>query len=139
MGEQVKTLDAVGVMPRVLEILGGNPTISYSIIAGEVGVTRERVRQIAQRSGYPSRKGIIKPKICPFCGETFYKRNRIFCSPACAYKARHKRIVVNCHQCGKTIERKPGTMRNKNGRYYCNRECFERKARNNHSMSQILS
>ena len=131
----MKTLDVMGVTPKVLELLEGNPTISYSIIANEVGVTRERIRQIAQKNGYTSRKGIMKPKVCPFCGETFYRRNRVFCSPICAYKARHRRMVVKCNRCGEPIERKPGTMRSITGRYYCNRVCFKRRAVKNHSMS----
>ena len=134
--EQMKTLDATGVMPKVLEILGRNPTLPYSVIAIEVGVTRERVRQIAQRNGYPSRKGMLEPKICPLCGETFNgKKNRLFCSPACAYKSRYKRKVINCYRCGKTIERRSSTMRNKTGRYYCSRACYERKVKENHSKS----
>ena len=62
------TLDTIGVKSKVLEILGENPTLPYSIIGDKVGVTRERVRQIAQQNGYPPRNGILKPKICPFAG-----------------------------------------------------------------------
>ena len=118
-------LDTTGVKSKVLLILSKNPTISYSVVADMVGVTRERVRQIAQRNGYPPRKGQLKSKICPFCGKTFYTRN-IYCSPICKYESSRRRIVVNCHQCRKSLERTPGTMRSKSGRYFCNRVCFGR-------------
>jgi hypothetical protein len=128
------TLNIIGVEPKVLEILGGNPTLPYSIIAYEVGVTRERVRQIARRNGYPPRNGTLKPKICPVCGNTFYAR-KLYCSRICVYKARQRRIVVYCHQCGKSIERTPGNMRSKNGRYFCNRVCFRRWVGKDHSIA----
>ncbi len=126
------TLDTIGVEPKVLEILEENPALPYSIIGNEVGVTRERVRQIAQRNGYPPRNGILKQKICPVCGSAFYTRN-IYCSPVCGCRARQKRVVVSCHQCGKPIERTPGTMRSKSGKYFCNRVCFGKWTGKNHS------
>ena len=126
------TLDTIGVRSKVLEILGENPTLPYSIIGSEVGVTRERVRQIAQQNGYPPRTGILKQKMCPSCRKPFYTRN-LYCSPICGYKARQKRMVINCHQCGKPIERTPGNMRSKSGKYFCNRVCFGKWTGKNHS------
>lgn len=117
------TISIIGVEPKVLEILGKNPALPYSRIAGEVGVTRERVRQIARRNGYPPRYGVLKPKVCPVCGITFHKRNR-YCSHACVYKARQRRIIIDCHQCGKKIERTPSNLRSKSGRYFCSRLCY---------------
>jgi hypothetical protein len=121
----------IGVGPKVLEILGGNPALPYSRIANEVGVTRERVRQIARRNGYPPRYGILKPRICPVCGDTFHTRN-LYCSRACVYKVRRKRIIINCHQCGETIERTPGNMRSKTGKYFCGRFCYRKWAVKDH-------
>src|SRR4030042_3757275 len=118
-------LDVANTRAKVLKKLEGNPALSYSILANEFGVSRERIRQIARQNGYPRRRGIAKPKMCPFCGKTYYTR-RQYCSRTCVYKAREKRIAVNCHQCGKTIERTPGNMRSKSGRYFCNRACFVR-------------
>ena len=125
-------LDTIGVEPKVLEILAGNPTIPYSTIGDVVGVTRERVRQIAQRNGYPPRNGVIKHKICPVCGKAFHTRN-LYCSPECGYKVRRKRVAVQCHQCGKSIERTPGNMRSKSGKYFCNRVCFGKWTGKNHN------
>ncbi|MFC1925450.1 hypothetical protein ACFLW2_02000 [Chloroflexota bacterium] len=126
------TLAIKGVEPKVLEILGGNPTLSYSIIAGEVGVTRERVRQIARRNGYPPRNGVLKQKICPVCGDAYYTKN-LYCSSSCRYQANLKRVVINCHHCGQPVERTPGNMRSKSGRYFCNRGCFSRWMSKRHS------
>jgi len=130
------TLSDIGVRPRVLEILGGNPSVPYSIIADEVGVSRERVRQIARRNGYPPRSNTkkIKTKLCPVCGRTYYT-SKLHCSRACAGKTRWKRITLNCHQCGKPIERTPGSMRNKSGKYFCNRKCFGRWVGKSHTTS----
>ena len=91
--EKITTTDVVGVKPRVLEILQENPTLPYSIVADEVGVTRERVRQIAKRNGYPRRNGVLNWKICPICGKAFSTAN-LYCSHSCVYKARQKRIVL---------------------------------------------
>jgi len=116
---------------KVLEILAENPTLPYSTIGEAVGVTRERVRQIAQRNGYPPRISIPK-KICHVCGKTYYTRN-LYCSSICRYKTKQKRIVMNCHQCGKSIERTPGNMRSKSGRYFCDRVCYTKWTGANHS------
>ncbi len=126
------TSDTKSVKSKVLEILAGDPSLPYSTIGGVVGVTRERVRQIARSNGYPSRQGIArsKPKICPRCGKTFNTNNE-YCSTDCGYKARRKRIIVICRQCGSTLERTPGTMRNNSGNYFCNRECYWRWTSNN--------
>lgn len=125
-------LNTVGVKSKVLEILEENPSIPYSIIGDRVGVTRERVRQIAQKNGYPPRTGVLKLKTCPVCGKTFNTRN-LYCSPECGYEARRKRVAVNCHQCGKPIERTPGNMRSRSGKYFCNRVCFGKWTGENHS------
>ena len=115
------------VSPKVLKILREKPTLPYSIIANDLGVTRERVRQIAKENGYPPRQNILKPKICHICGESFHIHTRnLYCSPICRHKARYTRIAVNCHQCGEQIERTPGNMRSKSGKYFCNRVCFGR-------------
>jgi hypothetical protein len=116
-------LNPTSVQPKVLEILGENPSIPYSVIAGEVGVSRERVRQIARQNGYPRRRGIPKPQICPICGDTFYAR-RLYCSPVCRYRASRKIVFLNCHACGKSLERAPGNMRSKSGKYFCGKGCF---------------
>jgi len=138
--EMMKTLEVIGCEPKVLEILGVNPDLPYSTVAVKVGVSRERVRQIARRNGYPSRsiiRKISRAKSCPVCGETFYTR-KLHCSRACASKSRQKRIVVNCHQCGKPIKRTPGSMRSESGRYYCNRVCLWRWIGKNHSINNLL-
>jgi len=128
------TINRMSVKSKVLEILAEDPAIPYSNIGDEVGVSRERVRQIATQYGYPPRMGRGKPgKTCPVCGKVFYKNNNTYCSTDCGYKSRRKKIVVNCHQCGKPIERTPGTMRSKSGYYFCDRVCFGRWTGKNHS------
>ena len=117
------TLDIANTKTKVLKLLERNPALPYTILANEFGVSRERVRQIARQNGYPPRRGILKPKTCLLCGKTHYTKKQ-YCSHTCVYKSREKRINVTCHQCGKTVERTPGNLRSKSGRYYCNRACF---------------
>jgi len=124
------TLKSIGVQPKVLEILEENPALPYSTIASEVGVSRERVRQIARQNGYPRRKGIARPQICPVCGDTFYARRR-YCSPVCRYRASRKVVILNCHLCGTPLERVPGNLRSKSGNYFCTRGCFRKWVRRN--------
>lgn len=114
----------IGVRSKVLEILENNPSIPYSVVGSKVGVTRERVRQIARQCGYPPRNGILSQKICPVCGQAFNKKINTYCSRSCGYEARRKRIIVNCCQCGKFIEQTPASMRSKSGRYFCSRRCY---------------
>ncbi|MFC2018137.1 sigma factor-like helix-turn-helix DNA-binding protein, partial [Chloroflexota bacterium] len=45
------TITEISAKLKVLEILKERPDLSYSIIASEVGVSRERVRQIAKSIG----------------------------------------------------------------------------------------
>lgn len=125
------TSGVTGVTTKVLEILEGDPNLSYSTIGDVVGVTRERVRQIARKNGYPARMGIPKPeKICQICGKAYYTKN-LYCSPGCGYKARRKRISLICQQCGNTIERPPSNIRNESGNYFCNRDCYRKWISNN--------
>jgi MYM-type Zinc finger with FCS sequence motif len=132
--EQMTTINRMSVKLKVLEILAEDPDIPYSNIGDEVGVSRERVRQIARQCGYPPRSCKGKPgKTCPACGKIFYKKNNTYCSTECGYKSRRRKIVLNCHQCGKSIERTPGTMRSRSGYYFCDRACFGRWTGKNHS------
>ena len=116
-------LGKTGAKSKILKILSEDPEIPYSVVANKVGVTRERVRQIAKRNGFPPRIGKLKPKTCPVCGGIFYSRN-IYCSSVCRHNAIRRRIVIACHQCGKPIERTPGKMRSKSGKYFCDKKCF---------------
>lgn len=128
------TIDRISTKSKVLEILAEDPDIPYSSIGNEVGVSRERVRQIAQQYGFPARTGRAKPgKTCPVCGKVFYKKNNTYCSTDCGYKSRQRKVSLNCHQCGKPLERTPGTMRSKSGYYFCDRVCFGRWTGKNHS------
>lgn len=123
-------IDNVSTKPRILEILKDNPTVPYSTIANELGLSRERVRQIARSNGYPPRRGILNPRLCLFCGKLHYTKNQ-YCSHTCVYNSRKKRVTFNCHQCGKIFERTPGNMRSKSGKYFCNRACYWNCTRKN--------
>lgn len=131
--KQLPRSHTVSVKAKVLEVLSGNPALSYSIIARNVGVTRERVRQIARQNGYPPRTGILKLKRCPVCGKVSNIRN-LYCSTACSYKAIRKRVVVDCYQCGKSIERTPSNMRTKSGKNFCSRACYGKSKVKYHSI-----
>lgn len=65
-------------------------------------------------------------KICPICGNSFYKRHhmktQIYCSNSCSAKAREKRVERECETCGKKIFVKLAVINEGNGRY-CSKEC----------------
>ena len=99
------TNSVIGARFKISEMLISNPELPYSIIANEVGVTRERVRQIAKQYGFPQRKPkpkqTLKQKLCPLCNQAFNTGNK-YCSHDCAKNAIRTRIVVICDQCGKS-------------------------------------
>jgi len=115
---------------RILQI---NPTLSYAEIGRLLGVSRERIRQVA---GVRRRK----PGSCRVCGRTIrVRRNGVtqtayrmrYCAE-CWARARQRRresrrIQYTCEVCGKTFSRTPGTVRRMERRghkiRWCSRQC----------------
>ncbi len=115
---------------RILQV---NPTLTYAEIGRLLGVSRERIRQVA---GARRRK----PSACRVCGRTIrVRRNGVtqtayrlkYCAE-CWARARQRRresrrIGYKCEVCGKPFSRTPGIVRRMERRghkiRWCSRQC----------------
>jgi len=113
---------------RVKNIRRNNPCATLQVIGDEVGLSRERVRQILKKEGLTTAHYIESPYkfFCPECGKpTRWK----FCNKQCRDKYLY--IPVTCDNCGKINYRLQSTVlyrvKNKlnlyNGHYFCNKRC----------------
>ena len=68
---------------------------------------------------------------CEYCGKEFLRRKNAsrpkkYCCKKCHEISRKNRIIVQCSNCGKDIEKKVSQLKNaKHGFYFCNRKCKE--------------
>lgn len=99
-----------------------------NIIAKEVGITRERVRQIAKRCGYITAqddRNVFNYVPCLYCGTKFKRSHRKkFCSPNCnkEYKFQLYHDLVECKQCHFYFLANRKSVENR-GRYFCSKTC----------------
>ncbi len=115
---------------RILQV---NPTLTYAEIGRLLGVSRERIRQIA---GQHRRT----PKACKVCGRKIQVRHsgvtqtayRLRYCADCWSQAMQKRreahlVQCACEVCGKTFSRTEGTVRRMERRghrvRWCSRRC----------------
>ena len=82
---------------RVWRLRFNNPRLSAVEIARQVGVTRERIRQILVALHMPTRIKAEPVKWCRACG-TSVPRVKMFCSRVCQSKFHN--IEVICYGCG---------------------------------------
>ncbi len=115
---------------RILEV---NPTLTYAEIGRLLGVSRERIRQVAGR-----RRRTIRE--CKACGRTIHVRKNGVTQTAyqlgycgnCWALARQRRLQSHrvrfaCEVCGKAFFRTPGIVRRMEARghriRWCSRQC----------------
>ncbi len=115
---------------RILEV---NPTLTYAEIGRLLGVSRERIRQVADR-----RRRTVRE--CKACGRTIRVRNNGVTQTAyqlgycanCWALARQRRLESHrvrftCEVCGKAFFRAPGIVRRMKARghriRWCSRQC----------------
>lgn len=116
---------------RVKELLEINPTQTLASIAKQVGVTRERVRQIIQREHLTrSRPPPVDHGACVDCGKRFprpHKKNtrkkntrkKDTCNP-CSVK--RNTLTLICSVCDKPFTRRREHNRSKS-RVFCSKVC----------------
>ena len=104
----------------------GNPLLPAVDIARQVGVSRERVRQLLVRLGLPTR---IKPEPVQWCRvcEKPIRKVQSFCSMEC-WSTFH-RIKVICYGCGITFSLRKSvyrarSRRNVSARFWHSRACW---------------
>lgn len=114
------------VAQQAIRLRKDNPCLTSSDIGRELGVTRERIRQILARDALPTRR-LHQEYVCQQCGTTIQQPRR-FCSLKCRFEYNHP--VIECDQCGKLFRRDTSKIlasaRNplSFGRFFCNRHCL---------------
>lgn len=99
---------------------GEIPTGELTVVANEVGVTRELVRQLARKGGYTRLYKQPTPRLCE-CGGTLQK-GRKWCENCLL-------IPVACDVCGKVVRRpRAAILRSVSdhrykGRQFCSKTC----------------
>ena len=95
------------VAPTALALQKQHPDWTWQRIATEVGVTRERVRQVMAKAGIPNPSlalSLLNEPKCQKCGLGVLRRHTKLC-PECRYEDVEVYDLV-CSECGKTFERK---------------------------------
>lgn len=89
---------------RLRELAADMPHLNLSEAGRIIGITRERVRQVANREGLPFRRGVVgRPhSLCDVCGKTTgypnIRRHR-----ACA--SARSWLTLRCPRCGRQFKR----------------------------------
>lgn len=128
----------LNVLLRLLiwELHSQNASLTFNAIGGIVGVSRERVRQIALQQGWRSPVSHARTveeywadprRKCPECGGPKEKRNK-----TCGCVGRMVMVVdLVCQECGKAFEREWAQQRNlirhnpsHGAHVFCSRRCF---------------
>ena len=138
-----KVREQIGKRAEVLaSVKESRGDMSLAEIGRRLGISRERVRQIARAGGSLARvRGKRQELVCAECGKMFtavpwqIKRGRRFCSRQCAQRARGRRQELVCAQCGKVFTAAPWQI--KRGRRFCSRQCAQ-QARWRNGRSPIL-
>ena len=110
----------------VRDLRMGNPRMLAAEIAEQVGVSRERVRQILNSEGLPTR---IAPRLrpCKVCGNPITNNNaKYYCSMACLTKDHQVSLV--CSICGKpfkirTCDYEHRLRHKKTNLWFCSKVC----------------
>ena len=108
---------------RVRELRLANLCMTMSEIADIVGISRQRVFQILQEEGLPTKHYIKKYQYrCLVCGTI---GNRKFCSDEC--KKKWQQVPIVCTRCGKLFTRNVTQFlknyRHHNYHLFCSRYC----------------
>ena len=98
---------------QVLSLRSQNPQLRATEIALQVGVSRERVRQILQKAGLPT-SFISGPHRCGSCGKTLtYNVRKFGMCMSCLKASRHSQVYEGfiCEICGQPFERRMAEVR----------------------------
>lgn len=117
------------IRERLSSLRRSNPDAKVSVLAKQMGISRQRAHQLLRKMGLPTKR---TPGTCAFCGKPV-PRGRKFCNRSCFRGSMSifvsKRLVpVVCANCGKRYElnltqytRK--VKRNPMGLFFCSNKC----------------
>ncbi len=112
---------------KVIGIRESNPCATLQQVGDEVGITKERVRQILVSSSLPTRHYTV-PKLfsCLNCGKPTY--NKKYCRKQCWYEYTHP--LLTCDTCGTLFRRGQSQIISRanrpvyKGGIFCSRKCI---------------
>ena len=120
---------------KIVAMRKSNPCMTLQEVGTHLGLTRERIRQILQSEGQPTRRYVAgRTWVCQKCGVTYHlsrhHTHHLYC-PAC--KEIGAKIPVACDQCGKIkfmyaiqVLRKQATTGTANEHFFCDRHCYDK-------------
>jgi hypothetical protein len=121
----------IGCRERVVTLKRNSPSMTQTDIAKQVGVTKERVRQLLNKEGLNNVSQIREQKrlsrTCIQCGEIRPNDNSKYCSRLC-HRMAH-RTIVYCSFCGAAKSRMLSETKvyegnkNKHKHFFCSRHC----------------
>ena len=113
----------------VLALRRQQPQLNATKIASQLGVSRERVRQILKKAGLPTSFS-SGPRHCSSCGKRlFYNVRKFGMCQSCLTASRHNQVYKTfvCELCGQPFERRMSEVRTaqKHGRRtrWCSKRC----------------
>lgn len=118
--------DSSSIREKILHLRQINPELRGSEIAAQLGVSRERIRQLLVELNLPTR--IRSIEACQYCGKLFNTRRgkrKEYCSRTCRKAAIF--TTITCSACGlefkissKLLQRR---LRLKYKHFFCSRSC----------------
>ncbi len=114
----------VGKKLEIIALRNENPTMSAAEIARQLGISRERVRQILKKNELTTDVRIFQePNHCVYC-KIVIKNNKKYCSKECRHL--NYLITYTCDYCGaqKTVKKSQYTAsRRKSIHQFCSHTC----------------
>jgi len=112
---------------KVIELRKHHPEMTLQAIGTELGISRERVRQILTSENIETRslgRIPVPMPLCKNCNNPVPLRKRIYCSPEC--QRPNGKTTTHCHFCNKEIVLMSAQYRARSSRathIHCSREC----------------
>ena len=136
-------------MEDFYKAIGGTEYRTLKAIANDLGVSKERVRQVLKERALthiPSRRKPDRRKNCAHCNKKVEatrdsKRKgyyRVHCSDSCRYNEGYV-FVDDCSWCKEPVillKTDPRIRRNSSGHWYCNHHCFGKYASRNYGWAK---
>lgn len=111
-----------------------------SLISVDIGLSRERVRQLANKMGYitySNKKNVFNKFNCLYCGKPTIRKNKQYCSVDCSKMASFYRnhVLLQCKGCQLYFVTQRSDFEN-HGRKYCSKICFGKYAGENYGFKK---